>query len=78
MDPNHMKHILVSGFQEFDKGAPQRERMKGFLGTGIFAADGDMWKMASLSYHNDDTAISHECSIVAWRVHFLRNRQLQM
>jgi len=43
-----MKHILVSGFQHFDKGEPQRERMSGFLGTGIFAADGDMWKMARL------------------------------
>ncbi|KAF8581493.1 cytochrome P450 [Ramaria rubella] len=45
MDPNHIKHILVSGFQHFDKGAPQRERMKGFLGTGIFAADDEVWKM---------------------------------
>ncbi|GJJ15754.1 hypothetical protein Clacol_010032 [Clathrus columnatus] len=44
-DPIHMKHILVTSFQTFDKGEPQRERMASFLGRGIFAADGELWKI---------------------------------
>ncbi|KAJ3512958.1 hypothetical protein NLJ89_g3229 [Agrocybe chaxingu] len=36
--------ILASGFDKFEKGSEFREVFKPLLGSGVFAADGDLWK----------------------------------
>lgn len=43
-DPNVMKTMLATDFQNFEKGAIFKEQMDSFLGTGVFNSDGDMWK----------------------------------
>ncbi|PCH44301.1 cytochrome P450 [Wolfiporia cocos MD-104 SS10] len=43
-DPNHMKAILATNFQSFEKGDYFRRQMNSVLGTGVFNADGDLWK----------------------------------
>lgn len=40
-DPRVIRHVLVDDFDNFVKGAKFRERAQGFLGDGIFNADGD-------------------------------------
>ncbi|TFK22821.1 cytochrome P450 monooxygenase pc-3 [Coprinopsis marcescibilis] len=43
-DPANIKAILATRFDEFEKG-PELNRVFGvLLGTGVFAADGDLWK----------------------------------
>ncbi|PCH39905.1 cytochrome P450 monooxygenase pc-1 [Wolfiporia cocos MD-104 SS10] len=43
-DPNHMKAILATDFQSFEKGDFFRRQMSSVLGTGVFNSDGDLWK----------------------------------
>lgn len=43
-DPRVVKHALVDDFDNFVKGEKTRSRAKGFLGDGIFNADGERWK----------------------------------
>lgn len=43
-EPENIKAILSTEFTIFEKGAEFRKTMKPLLGTGVFAADGDMWK----------------------------------
>ncbi|KAF8191931.1 cytochrome P450 [Mycena galopus ATCC 62051] len=43
-DPENIKAILATDFPSFEKGSQFRNLMEPFLGTGVFAADGDMWK----------------------------------
>ncbi|KAJ6553147.1 cytochrome P450 [Mycena capillaripes] len=43
-DPENIKAILATEFNGFEKGAEFRGLMEPLLGTGVFAADGDMWK----------------------------------
>lgn len=47
-DPDVMKHILATGFNDFAKGDAGRMRNAGFWGSGIFGADWDTWKFVSL------------------------------
>ncbi|KAJ7023152.1 cytochrome P450 [Mycena alexandri] len=43
-DPENIKAILATEFNSFEKGAEFRGIMEPLLGTGVFAADGEMWK----------------------------------
>ncbi|KAK0481269.1 cytochrome P450 [Armillaria novae-zelandiae] len=44
IDPEHVKAILTTEFQNFEKGAFSFAATKSLLGEGIFNVDGDMWK----------------------------------
>ncbi|KAF8185162.1 cytochrome P450 [Pholiota molesta] len=43
-EPEYIKAILATQFDEFEKGAEIRYLFEPLLGTGVFAADGEMWK----------------------------------
>ncbi|KAI0722460.1 cytochrome P450 [Fomitopsis betulina] len=43
-DPAIIKTVLATEFQNYEKGELFREQMHSLLGTGVFNADGDMWK----------------------------------
>ncbi|KAJ7231567.1 cytochrome P450 [Mycena rebaudengoi] len=43
-EPDNIKTILATEFNSFEKGSEFRVMMEPLLGTGVFAADGDMWK----------------------------------
>ncbi|EDR04959.1 uncharacterized protein LACBIDRAFT_303883 [Laccaria bicolor S238N-H82] len=43
-EPDHVKAILATQFDAFDKGPIFIDQMNSLLGTGVFNADGDMWK----------------------------------
>ncbi|KAI0751542.1 cytochrome P450 monooxygenase pc-2 [Daedaleopsis nitida] len=43
-DANVLKTILATDFPEFEKGEEFRDTMNTVLGTGVFNADGEMWK----------------------------------
>lgn len=43
-----VRHILIDEFDNFVKGAKFRERAEGFLGDGIFNADGDRYVLNTL------------------------------
>ncbi|TFK35048.1 cytochrome P450 monooxygenase pc-2 [Crucibulum laeve] len=43
-DPDNIKAILATHFDSFEKGPETRHLFYPLLGTGVFAADGDMWK----------------------------------
>ncbi|KAI0058906.1 cytochrome P450 monooxygenase CYP63 [Artomyces pyxidatus] len=44
MDESVIKFVAVTGFDQFEKGNLWHERMNKFLGTGLFNAEGDVWK----------------------------------
>ncbi|KAH9483162.1 Cytochrome P450 monooxygenase 75 [Psilocybe cubensis] len=44
MEPDHIKAILATQFDSFDKGSTFISQMTSLLGTGVFNADGEMWK----------------------------------
>ncbi|KIP04058.1 hypothetical protein PHLGIDRAFT_129763 [Phlebiopsis gigantea 11061_1 CR5-6] len=43
-EPEYIKRILATDFQSYEKGPEFRFQMKDLLGTGVFAADGKLWK----------------------------------
>ncbi|KAF8998684.1 cytochrome P450 [Cyathus striatus] len=43
-EPDHIKAILATQFDSFEKGPMFMEQAKSLLGTGVFNSDGDMWK----------------------------------
>ncbi|KAJ3515203.1 hypothetical protein NLJ89_g1903 [Agrocybe chaxingu] len=43
-DPEFIKTMLATQFDAFEKGPLFREQMESLLGTGVFNADGQMWK----------------------------------
>ncbi|CAK5262403.1 unnamed protein product [Mycena citricolor] len=43
-DPHNIKTVLATEFNSFEKGSEFQEVLGPLLGTGVFAADGDMWK----------------------------------
>lgn len=44
VEPDHVKCILATQFEYFDKGPVTNSQFSSLLGTGVFNADGDMWK----------------------------------
>ncbi|KAJ7656517.1 cytochrome P450 monooxygenase CYP63 [Mycena polygramma] len=44
MDENVMKFVASAGFSHFERGVKWHERYDKLLGTGLFNADGDLWK----------------------------------
>ena len=40
----HIKRVLATEFNNFEKGAKFREGMQSVLGVGVFNSDDDMWK----------------------------------
>ncbi|KAL1754622.1 cytochrome P450 [Schizophyllum commune] len=44
LEPDHVKAILATQFEEFEKGPVQFELGRSLLGQGVFNSDGDMWK----------------------------------
>lgn len=44
LEPVHVKAILATQFDDFDKGPEAFDRFFSLLGTGIFSSDGDAWK----------------------------------
>ncbi|KAF8918955.1 cytochrome P450 monooxygenase pc-3 [Mucidula mucida] len=44
MEPEHVKAILATQFNEFGKGPLQLSQWRDLLGTGVFTSDSDMWK----------------------------------
>jgi cytochrome P450 len=44
VEPHHVKAILATQFDAFDKGPTFRHQFKSLLGEGVFNADGEMWK----------------------------------
>ena len=43
-DPDNVKHVLSTNFDNYEKGKALRELYSDLLGTGIFASDGAIWK----------------------------------
>ncbi|KAL6008022.1 hypothetical protein ACLOJK_033528 [Asimina triloba] len=43
-DPANVEYILRTNFPNFGKGKHHYERLKGLLGDGIFAVDGEKWR----------------------------------
>ncbi|KAF9563331.1 cytochrome P450 monooxygenase pc-3 [Agrocybe pediades] len=43
-DPEHIKAILATQFDTFDKGPVFYKQSQSLLGTGVFNSDGEMWK----------------------------------
>jgi hypothetical protein len=46
-DHGIIKEMLATGFSRWHKGPRQREKLADFFGKGIFASDGEEWKMVS-------------------------------
>ncbi|KAF8605268.1 cytochrome P450 [Ceratobasidium sp. AG-I] len=44
VDPSNIKHVVATSFHSFEKGEKLHDMLEGFLGTGIFNSDGDIWK----------------------------------
>ncbi|KAF7299062.1 hypothetical protein MIND_00854500 [Mycena indigotica] len=44
VEPNHIKQILATDFNNYVKGEKFQFGMRSVLGTGVFNSDGDMWK----------------------------------
>ncbi|TRM60432.1 cytochrome P450 [Schizophyllum amplum] len=44
IEPDHVKTILATQFEDFDKGPVVYDSFKSLLGSGVFNSDGDMWK----------------------------------
>ncbi|KDQ56219.1 hypothetical protein JAAARDRAFT_70562 [Jaapia argillacea MUCL 33604] len=44
VEPEFIKNILASDFNNFEKGNPAFHRNQSVLGTGVFNSDGEMWK----------------------------------
>lgn len=44
-DPQHIKTILATDFDNYVKGAKFREAADSVLGTGVFNSDGEIWKL---------------------------------
>ncbi|KAF8998659.1 cytochrome P450 monooxygenase pc-3 [Cyathus striatus] len=44
VEPDHIKAILATQFDSFEKGEQFIEQARSMLGTGVFNSDGDMWK----------------------------------
>ncbi|KAF9020876.1 cytochrome P450 [Hymenopellis radicata] len=44
ISPKHIQALLATQFDKFEKGPTIRDVMKPVLGSGIFNADGDMWR----------------------------------
>ncbi|KAL1713598.1 cytochrome P450 [Schizophyllum commune] len=44
LEPDHIKAILATQFEEFEKGPVVIEIGQSLLGQGVFNSDGDMWK----------------------------------
>ncbi|KAJ1308972.1 hypothetical protein OPQ81_004655 [Rhizoctonia solani] len=45
VDPSNVKHIIATSFDQFEKGEKFHDMLEGFLGTGIFNSDGEIWKL---------------------------------
>ncbi|KAK0227029.1 cytochrome P450 monooxygenase pc-3 [Armillaria nabsnona] len=43
-EPEYIKAVLATQFDEFEKGPTLCDNFHSLLGTGVFASDGDMWK----------------------------------
>lgn len=43
-EPEYIKRILATDFEHFEKGPIFRDYMKSLLGTGVFNADGELWR----------------------------------
>ncbi|KIK53184.1 hypothetical protein GYMLUDRAFT_250607 [Collybiopsis luxurians FD-317 M1] len=44
LEPEHVKAILATQFDSFEKGIIGYQQLKSLLGSGVFNSDGDMWK----------------------------------
>ncbi|THV01193.1 cytochrome P450, partial [Dendrothele bispora CBS 962.96] len=44
MEPEHIKAMLATQFDDFHKGEMEEDQFNSFLGSGVFNSDGDMWK----------------------------------
>ncbi|TRM61562.1 cytochrome P450 [Schizophyllum amplum] len=44
LEPDHIKAILATQFEEFDKGPVLYDLLYSLLGSGVFNSDGEMWK----------------------------------
>ncbi|KAL1747400.1 cytochrome P450 [Schizophyllum fasciatum] len=44
LEPDHIKAILATKFEDFDKGPFNYDTLHSLLGNGVFNADGEMWK----------------------------------
>ncbi|KAL0953038.1 hypothetical protein HGRIS_007240 [Hohenbuehelia grisea] len=42
--PEHIKMILATDFNNYEKGSTFRNCLEALLGTGVFNSDGEMWK----------------------------------
>ncbi|KAH9483141.1 Cytochrome P450 monooxygenase 75 [Psilocybe cubensis] len=43
-EPEYIKAILATQFENFEKGPLFNDQMRSVLGTGVFNSDGEMWK----------------------------------
>ncbi|PPQ84613.1 hypothetical protein CVT25_015710 [Psilocybe cyanescens] len=44
VEPGHIKAFLATQFEAFEKGPVLFSQVESFFGTGVFNADGEMWK----------------------------------
>lgn len=57
-EPEYIKAILATQFDEFEKGAEIRHLFEPLLGTGVFAADGELWKYVHVQFTERDTPLN--------------------
>ncbi|EJD03502.1 cytochrome P450 monooxygenase pc-1 [Fomitiporia mediterranea MF3/22] len=43
-EPEHVKAVLATEFENYEKGDVFKDHMRSVLGDGVFNADGDMWR----------------------------------
>ncbi|EPQ55858.1 cytochrome P450 [Gloeophyllum trabeum ATCC 11539] len=44
IEPEHIKALLATEFNNFEKGPVIKRQLKSVLGSGVFSSDGEMWK----------------------------------
>ncbi|PPQ86757.1 hypothetical protein CVT25_012402 [Psilocybe cyanescens] len=66
-EPDHIKAILATQFDEFEKGPETRSLFYPLLGTGVFAADGELWKERISHFDNFDRHAEDAISLLKTR-----------
>ncbi|CAE6461314.1 unnamed protein product [Rhizoctonia solani] len=70
VDPSNVKHIIATSFNQFEKGEKFHDMLEGFLGTGIFNSDSEIWK-----FHRSMARPFFERERVVDQSHFRRHTE---
>ncbi|XP_017978011.1 PREDICTED: cytochrome P450 704C1 isoform X2 [Theobroma cacao] len=67
-EPDNVEYILKTNFQNYGKGEYNYSLLKGLLGDGIFAVDGDKWRQQrKVSSYEFSTKVLRDFSTVVFR-----------